>query len=130
MRYMALRAATAITVAAAHSRVIRFGEIVDFDETIVPHQGGAYSLETALGPADAAKFEPVPETPAVADSSTDTSNGAAGAGRQGGGRGRGGNRNGNKATDEKKANKPENSKVDDTSTGDGNSDAGDGKQAE
>ena len=49
MRLMKSGHAAAIVVAAAHSRVIRPGDVVDFDEAIHPNQGANYSLETALG---------------------------------------------------------------------------------
>ena len=65
MRWMRMRSecTTDLVVAAAHSRVIQPGQVVDFEEVIGPAQGAPYSLETALGP-DAAKFEassPPPE---------------------------------------------------------------------
>src|SRR5690349_14754308 len=59
-------AAEALLVSAAHSRVIAPGEVVDFDEVVRPRDGAPYSLETALGPADAAKFEAIKDWPALA----------------------------------------------------------------
>lgn len=65
MRQMKSTAAGAIVCAAAHSRIIQPGEVVDFDEPITPGYGANYSLETALGP-DAEKFAPHVEPAAAA----------------------------------------------------------------
>lgn len=66
MRYMRSAHAEAIVVAAAHSRVIIPGDVVDFDEAIAPAQGASYSLETALG-HQAEQFEPAEPPQTVTD---------------------------------------------------------------
>lgn len=72
MRLMTSTHPTDIVVPAAHSRVVRPGEVVDFDETIHAKAGGSYSLEVALSEM-AAGFvaaEPQPEPAAAISEAT------------------------------------------------------------
>lgn len=48
MRLMKSTHPTDIVVPAAHSRVVRPGDVVDFDEMVVPRYGAGYTFESAL----------------------------------------------------------------------------------
>lgn len=66
MRLMKSIASKAFTVPAAHSRVVRPGDVVDFDELVASKLGKGCTLEAALSD-DVAQFEPVADEPAAAE---------------------------------------------------------------